>query len=227
MQVRHGGTFGYMTPEGLNGTATDARADVYSLTCVLYELLVGQRLSARHASTPSLIEAHLHEPPPVVSRFNLAVPPGFDQVVARGMAKDPAQRYPSVAALLTDVQHVVGQKSDRTSSETDQIISFAAQPATGDRPAGVALDGGGSRQRAGSTLTRMAAHRIAGSYWSVSAPRPPCGSAPTPTPKTALQQACRQRGLHHRRPWLHRPLRRPRTRAPALRPVQCSATRSA
>jgi serine/threonine protein kinase len=100
------GTFGYLAPERLEGRTADARADVYSLTCVLYELLVGERPFADRVSTSSLIQAHLHEIPPAPSRVDPSLPAGFDELVRRGMAKDPEQRYPSVAALVADLQQV-------------------------------------------------------------------------------------------------------------------------
>ena len=53
------GTFGYMAPERFDGASADPRADVYSLGCVLHELLTGLRPFAEHNSMPSLIKAHL------------------------------------------------------------------------------------------------------------------------------------------------------------------------
>ncbi|WP_312870586.1 serine/threonine-protein kinase [Gordonia asplenii] len=85
------GSFAYMAPERFGVTAAGPPADVYALTCVLYECLCGtQPFSA--TSIEQLIGAHLHQPPPLLHNM-------FDAVIAKGMAKDPAYRYPSAGAL--------------------------------------------------------------------------------------------------------------------------------
>lgn len=99
------GTWHYMAPERFTDPdRTDPRVDVYSLACVLYECLTGQRpfpLSDRFA----VARAHLELPPPLVSDLypELAA---FDRIVARGMAKDPDERYRSAGDLATECDTV-------------------------------------------------------------------------------------------------------------------------
>ncbi|SDM61999.1 serine/threonine protein kinase [Geodermatophilus siccatus] len=95
------GTFDYMAPERLRGREVDGRADVYSLACVLYEALTGQRPFPVDG-VPALMHAHTSSPPPRVTALRPDLSPGWDVVVARGMAKDPGERYPTCGALVGD-----------------------------------------------------------------------------------------------------------------------------
>jgi hypothetical protein len=92
------GTVDYVAPEQIEGKPVDARADVYALGCVLHQALTGQVPYVRDSDVAKMY-AHLHEPPPAVSAIAPDLPPEFDAVVARGMAKDPAERYPSAGDL--------------------------------------------------------------------------------------------------------------------------------
>jgi serine/threonine protein kinase len=93
------GTFAYIAPERLGGEGNeDARVDIYSLACVLYEALTGEPPFAGD-TTPRLIAAHLMSPPPRPSITRSDLPAQLDEVIATGMAKDANLRYASTIEL--------------------------------------------------------------------------------------------------------------------------------
>ena len=96
------GTLAYMAPERfVTPDRIDGRADVYSLACLLFELLTG-RPPFPVRDLPALLHAHLHAPPPAVTALRPDVSAALDAVVARGMAKDPAARHPTAGNLAAD-----------------------------------------------------------------------------------------------------------------------------
>jgi hypothetical protein len=91
------GTVDFMAPEQFEGDRPDARTDVYALGCVLNAALTGEPPFAR-GSVPATILAHLNDPPPRPSA-TAGVPPAFDAVVARALAKRSGDRYGSAGEL--------------------------------------------------------------------------------------------------------------------------------
>jgi serine/threonine protein kinase len=92
------GTTDYMAPEQWEGGRLDARVDVYSLGCVLFQALTGQVPYARDGEAARMY-AHLSAPPPSVCDLVPGTPQRFDEIVARALAKKPDQRYPSAGDL--------------------------------------------------------------------------------------------------------------------------------
>ena len=92
------GTLNYMAPERFASGDIDGRADVYSLACVLHECLTGAP-PFNGEDFAALIYAHLYSRPQRASSLVAGIPPGLDDVIARGMAKDPRDRFPTAGTL--------------------------------------------------------------------------------------------------------------------------------
>jgi serine/threonine protein kinase, bacterial len=94
------GTYNYMAPERFTGDQVTYRADIYALACVLSECLTGAP-PFQSDSVERLVAAHLLEPAPRLSQQLRPgmIPVALDQVIARGMAKNPEQRYRTAGEL--------------------------------------------------------------------------------------------------------------------------------
>jgi eukaryotic-like serine/threonine-protein kinase len=98
------GTATYFSPEQAQGKPVDPRSDLYSLGCVLYEMLTTRPPFS--GDTPVAIAyKHVQEPAPRPSSTGVAVPPALEAIVAQLMAKDPAQRYASAEDLRADLRN--------------------------------------------------------------------------------------------------------------------------
>jgi serine/threonine-protein kinase len=120
------GTVDYMPPEQLNGDDVDARADVYALGCVLFEALTG-RVPYPRGDPVARMYAHVFEPPPRVSDVVGGGPITFDPVIARALAKNPDERYPSAGDLARAMLAAAGMRA-RAGRERS-VATGAAPPA--------------------------------------------------------------------------------------------------
>ncbi|MFF0143903.1 serine/threonine-protein kinase [Amycolatopsis sulphurea] len=95
----------YAAPEHLRGEPLDGRTDQYALTCVLFACLTGN--PPFRGDVPTVIKGHLAGEPPSVS-LAVALPSALDEVVRKGMAKAPADRYPSCVAMIEAARVALG-----------------------------------------------------------------------------------------------------------------------
>jgi serine/threonine-protein kinase len=141
------GSFAYMAPERFEDRPTTPAVDTYSLAGVLFEALTG-RPPFKVGSMEQVIAAHLSSPAPQPSAVNPRVPAAFDDVIARGMAKDPDDRYGSPGALGRAAQRALGASSSAPSTGPNAFTQAAATyAAAGDGsgnsgPARAAWQGG-------------------------------------------------------------------------------------
>lgn len=103
------GTIDYVAPEQIEGGEPDTRGDVYSLACVLYEMLTGTAPFAGETGGMAKMWAHLNAEPPSVLEKRYDVPDALDAVVRRGLAKRPDGR-PTAADFGTAVLRAVGER---------------------------------------------------------------------------------------------------------------------
>ncbi|MDP9868657.1 protein kinase domain-containing protein [Streptosporangium brasiliense] len=97
------GTPSYMSPEQADGRPTDARSDLYSTGCVLYEMLTG-RPPFTGDSPAVVLFGHLHKAPLPPSQLNPVLAPFWDQMLATALAKDPHQRHRDAAAMRQAIE---------------------------------------------------------------------------------------------------------------------------
>ncbi len=96
------GTAQYLSPEQARGETVDARSDIYSAGCLLYELLTG-RPPFTGDSPVSVAYQHVREAPVPPSHLDAEITPAMDNIVLKALAKDPADRYQSAAEMRADI----------------------------------------------------------------------------------------------------------------------------
>ena len=109
------GTVGYVSPERVIGQEADARSDIFSLGCVLYEMAAGKRAFERPTSTDTL-NAILREEPSEPCNLNNALPPELGRAILRCLQKDPAARYQSAQELSEDLNDLLISKASETTA---------------------------------------------------------------------------------------------------------------
>ena len=129
------GTPAYMSPEQLTGGAVDGRSDIFSLGVILYWLLTGDKPFSGDTTTAISFKIVYSDPIPP-TQLNPALTPDFDHVVARALAKDPAQRYPRGRAVGDDLEDLKHTRPPRSlaaapaapAAETPALPQAAAAP---------------------------------------------------------------------------------------------------
>ncbi|MGK2880845.1 MAG: serine/threonine-protein kinase, partial [Mycobacterium sp.] len=114
------GSWHYMAPERLSGADASIHSDVYSLACLLYECLTGARPFPGD-SLESQVGGHMITAPPRPSAIRPTLPATFDAVIATGMAKDPAARYPSATALATAARAAITRSAMSSTLQSEQL----------------------------------------------------------------------------------------------------------
>ncbi len=121
------GTIDYVAPEQIQGEPATSASDSYALTVVLFECLTGS-VPFRRPTEAAVLYAHLIEPPPRATELAPGLPPAIDNVIAAGMAKDPAARPASASELIRAAAEAlsVGLAQGTTAPATRAANSSAA-----------------------------------------------------------------------------------------------------
>ena len=118
----------YLAPEQLQGSAVDARTDIHALGVVFYELLAGRKAYSGD-SVEQITNAVLTNHPAPAHEVRAGVPPALSAIAARAMARDPAERYSTAAAMAVDLRRWVDRHSANEPAPLASIELPALEPA--------------------------------------------------------------------------------------------------
>jgi serine/threonine protein kinase len=149
------GTIDYISPEQARGGNATGRSDVYALTAVLCECLTGQVPFQRSTEERALL-AHLTEPPPRLSQMRTDLPAAMDEVIARGMAKEPEDRPASAGELMLQARRALGAAPAESFAPPASTDATRLRPAVGSptrAPHTAAKSDPGATRLAGAAVT--------------------------------------------------------------------------
>ena len=104
------GTVGYVAPEQVRGLPADARSDIFSFGCLLYEMVTGQRPFSRETAAETMT-AILKEEPPALRGSGRLIPPELDRVIAHCLEKNPDARFQSARDLAFALKASLGSSA--------------------------------------------------------------------------------------------------------------------
>jgi eukaryotic-like serine/threonine-protein kinase len=181
------GTALYISPEQVRGDRVDRRADLYSLGCVLFEMLTGR--TPFEGDLAALSYAHTHTPAPRVRSINPAVPAAMDELVAAMLEKDPARRPPTAEDV---------ERSLAAAMRHDAVVPTAPTERVQPPPSPTPRPPAGGRRRPGSKTRPMVVIAVCGLavllFIALLASREPDGRtdasqrSPQPSSSPATQQ---------------------------------------
>lgn len=152
--------FAYAAPELVRGETADARADLFSVGCILYEMATGSCAFERPTAMATLLAVVTDVPPPI-SATRRDLPDGFDRIVDEALQKAPDRRTPTAAALGAELDRLADLKSPRPPVDPGGLpATFVGRRALVDRMVDLVASRGGNMTfltgEAGVGKTRLA-----------------------------------------------------------------------
>ncbi len=194
------GTAQYLSPEQAQGHPVDARADLYSIGIVLYELLTGHAAVRRRVARHDRAQAGLRGAGPA-EQLNPAVPPALDAVVLRALRKDPAERFQDADAFIAALEAAMAGGYVETVAVAEDPVDAARgggppqlAPDRADRARRARAGGAGDRRLAAAlaraadacpTSSASARARRRRCSRTAASRSTSCRSSPTPCRRTA------------------------------------------
>jgi serine/threonine-protein kinase len=123
------GTATYFSPEQAEGLGVDARSDIYSLGVVLFEMVTG-RPPFLGDSPVAVASKHVRDHPPAPRELNPQIPPTFEAIILKAMAKDPSHRYATAEELRADLLRFNEGRNVLAMDDTTSMIGVAGATAT-------------------------------------------------------------------------------------------------
>src|SRR5207248_5034388 len=127
------GTVGYMSPEQVRGQRTTVHSDIFSLGCVLYEMVTGRRPFAG-ATTADTMAAILHDPPPPLSQSGGSRPASLDWVILRCLEKEPARRFAYARDLARALRAVARGEPPDAADREPETTAYGETPRPASAP---------------------------------------------------------------------------------------------
>ncbi len=172
------GTPDYVAPEQIQGGNCDGRTDIYSLGCVLYEMLTGTVAFPRENDVAKLW-AHVSDSPPPPSMQRPELVKSFDDVVARATAKNPDQRFSKPSELAAAVSLALAEQVPRASGQAAQPSAGVIPPTQFGDPASAAPAAASAPPAAsGPGAPPPSGHDVFVGQPSAAPPPPPSGAQP-------------------------------------------------
>ncbi len=132
----------YLSPEQCIGKAEDARSDIYSFGCVMYEMLTGKDPFHNGTTIYELIQYHVNTPPPKMREVNpnVKMPGDLEAVIFKAMAKDPKDRFQSAQELSNAIVKACADGNSRESGNLRILTGTSSGPAaTSPNPVSVGM----------------------------------------------------------------------------------------
>lgn len=128
----------YLSPEQCIGKPEDARSDIYSFGCVMYEMLTGKDPFHNGTTIYELIQYHVNTPPPSMRSINpmLNLPDELERVIFKAMAKDPKDRYQTAGELSNAMVKACAETASR---ESGNLKIMAGMGSSSEQPSAVSI----------------------------------------------------------------------------------------